>query len=261
MSSFLQEYGSYFRTPVPFLIWGILTLITGLTGPYGSYDALPFHSRLVFWGVVLGLAILLGSAIRVFVHAVIGLRDFQRGAFVVALLVSLLLTPPLYFLAQGMIGQKLPHTPQIAEVAFLTFSTSLGVGAFRHSLGIVPLAQDPLAELPPLSVEEAAIPLPRIVQRLDPALQGPLLSMAVRDHYVDVVTENGQASLLMRFSDAMAEAEGIEGAQVHRSHWVAWSAVRQVEKAAGKVFLVLSNDSRIPVSRNHRAKLEERGLL
>lgn len=96
---------------------------------------------------------------------------------------------------------------------------------------------------------------------MEPELRGALVSMTVRDHYVDVVTSAGLSSLLLRFSDAMDETEGVPGAQVHRSHWVAWSAVTGTEREPGKLFLLLSDGSRIPVSRAHRAKLEERGLV
>ena len=103
-------------------------------------------------------------------------------------------------------------------------------------------------------------PEPRLVQRLDPGLRGPILSISVRDHYVDVMTGHGTASLLMRFGDAIAEA-GVAGAQVHRSHWVAWDAIDTVEREGAKLFLRLKPGMRVPVSKNHRDKLELRGLI
>lgn len=75
------------------------------------------------------------------------------------------------------------------------------------------------------------------------------------------MTSAGPSSLLMRFSDAIEETLGVPGAQVHRSHWVAWDAVTGVEREPGKLFLILTDGSRIPVSRAHRDKLEERGLI
>ena len=68
------------------------------------------------------------------------------------------------------------------------------------------------------------------------------------------------ASLLLRFSDAIAEVEE-EGAQVHRSHWVAWAAVEAVERDGIKLFLRLKSGARVPVSKNNREKLEARGLI
>lgn len=89
-------------------------------------------------------------------------------------------------------------------------------------------------------------------------MQGALWAISVRDHYVDVRTSTGQASLLMRLSDAMAEAEPVEGIQVHRSHWVAWAAVAAAEREGARLFLRLQDGARIPVSRAHRPRVEAR---
>jgi len=56
----------------------------------------------------------------------------------------------------------------------------------------------------------------------------------------------------MRFGDALNEVEGIEGARVHRSHWVARSAVRRLLREDGKMTLDLTNGTRVPVSRSYR---------
>ena len=133
------------------------------------------------------------------------------------------------------------------------------MGAIRHQVtaGLLTSLGPYHGPIEPL--EQAA--LPRIVRRLDAALQGRLVAMTVRDHYVDVYTVKGRGSVLLRFADAMAEAEGEAGGQIHRSHWVAWWAVTGVDKAEGKVWVTLAQDMRLPVSKSHRAKLEERGLL
>lgn len=102
---------------------------------------------------------------------------------------------------------------------------------------------------------------PRLMSRIDCPPEAALMSISVRDHYVDVRTAAGQASVLMRLSDAIAETEGVDGAQVHRSHWVAWSAVRDVDRRGSNLVLRMVDGAEIPVSRNYREKLEERGLI
>ena len=91
--------------------------------------------------------------------------------------------------------------------------------------------------------------------------RGVLLAICVRDHDVDIQTTKRTACLLMRFGDAIAEAAPVEGAQVHRSCWVAWPAVEAVKRDGMKLFLRLSYGGRVPVSKNHRAKLEDRRLI
>ena len=77
-------------------------------------------------------------------------------------------------------------------------------------------------------------------------------------HVIVALCELGKTSLLMRFSDAMDEVEDHLGAQVHRSHWVAWGAVTTVCREGGKLVLQLQSGQQIPVSRNHRAKVDAR---
>jgi DNA-binding LytR/AlgR family response regulator len=63
---------------------------------------------------------------------------------------------------------------------------------------------------------------------------------------------------LMRFSDALAELDGLAGLQVHRSHWVAGCAVVEMKKQNGRCVVVLQNGTEVPVSRAYQkaAKLK-----
>ena len=45
--------------------------------------------------------------------------------------------------------------------------------------------------------------------------------------------------MLLRFSDALKELHGLEGAQVHRSWWVAKDAVETTRRENGILFFVL----------------------
>jgi DNA-binding LytR/AlgR family response regulator len=82
--------------------------------------------------------------------------------------------------------------------------------------------------------------------------------LSVRDHYVVVQTDRGQSTLLMRFADALGELDGIEGMRVHRSHWVAKTAVAGLERSGGKVHVRLQDGRLVPVSRSYRDEVETR---
>ena len=103
---------------------------------------------------------------------------------------------------------------------------------------------------------EAATPATRgaspFLARLSPELGTNLMHLRMRDHYVEAHTDAGCELVLMRFGDALKEVEDIEGARVHRSHWVAASAVRRLLREGGKTTLELDNGTRVPVSRSHR---------
>ena len=118
------------------------------------------------------------------------------------------------------------------------------------------------------SESEAARPRPPggapaapFLERLPERLGGNLLHLRMQDHYVEAHTDAGSDLVLLRFRDALREVEGIDGAQVHRSHWVARGAVDGVERRNGRIALRLVNGTVVPVSRSFAPALRERGWL
>ena len=76
-----------------------------------------------------------------------------------------------------------------------------------------------------------------------------------------VTTDAGRFSLLMRFADAMAELDGVDGVQVHRSYWVARKAVEGAVRRNGRHYVTLIDGSEVPVSRSYRRNAESAGLI
>lgn len=89
--------------------------------------------------------------------------------------------------------------------------------------------------------------------------QARLISLSAEDHYLRVRTEAGEALILMRLSDAVMACAGLDGAQVHRSWWVARSAVTDARKGDGRGTLILDDGSEVPVSRSYYPALREAG--
>lgn len=67
--------------------------------------------------------------------------------------------------------------------------------------------------------------------------------------------------VLLRLSDAIREVGNTDGLQVHRSHWVAKSAVTKAERTGDRALLSMSHGPDIPVSRSNLPKLRDAGLL
>ena len=63
----------------------------------------------------------------------------------------------------------------------------------------------------------------------------------------------------MRLADAIAELDGIEGAQTHRSWWVAKAAVAGAERMEGRAVLTLKDGAEVPVSRGFAEGLRAAG--
>jgi len=100
----------------------------------------------------------------------------------------------------------------------------------------------------------------RFLERLPAKLRGAVLyAVEAEDHYLRLHTSKGDDLILMRLSDAVVELEGLEGAQTHRSWWVAREAVETIARDGGKVSLVLKGGARAPVSRPNVRALREAG--
>jgi len=67
-------------------------------------------------------------------------------------------------------------------------------------------------------------------------------------------TQLGSELVLIRMRDAVAEIDGVDGAQVHRSWWVTRDGVADVAREGRNVRLQLSNGLQAPVS---RARVQE----
>jgi len=100
----------------------------------------------------------------------------------------------------------------------------------------------------------------RFLDRLPPKLRGATIrAVQAEDHYLRIHTDRGSDLILMRLSDAVDELEGLEGAQTHRSWWVAKAAVRGVRRGDGRAILTLDGDLSAPVSRRHARALRDAG--
>jgi len=195
----------------------------------------------------------------VLVYSRFGVSGLWRGGGITSALVAALLVWPVHVvMAHGMTAYPL-LPPMPGELAVFIFCLTLGFCAFRHAIeqgGLTGVAGF-VGPLP----DPAPPAMPRLVARLPPELRGPVLRVSGRDHYVDVVTETGTGSLLLRFSDALAELDGAAGIRVHRSHWVATHAVTRGARDGARVVLHLVQGDPVPVSRTYLADVEERGWL
>jgi len=100
---------------------------------------------------------------------------------------------------------------------------------------------------------------PKFLDRLPLKLRGAeVWAVEAEDHYLRLHTSKGQDLILMRLSDAVAELEGIEGAQVHRSWWVARDAIADAVRGDGRATLTLKDGSEVPVSRTYARILREK---
>jgi DNA-binding LytR/AlgR family response regulator len=113
---------------------------------------------------------------------------------------------------------------------------------------------------PETHASPAGAPAPRFLDRLPPRLRGAeIRAVEAQDHYLRLHTSKGEDLILLRLSDAVAELEGIEGAQTHRSWWVAKNAVEDARRNDGRAILSLRGGIEAPVSRAYAKALRDAG--
>lgn len=111
------------------------------------------------------------------------------------------------------------------------------------------------------TAETADPKAPALLARLPFEKRGAILHLAAQDHYTQVTTAKGQELVLIRFADAVTEAEPTKGIQTHRSHWVAIGAVKSVTRQGDGALVSLTNGDTAPVSRSQMSTIKDAGFL
>lgn len=264
-------------------LWMVFALVTGLfsvTGPFGSYERLPFVSRLgywltmntVTWATALICISLVKAALIVRVPHQIT-RLFIGGAlsalpvgFAITVINTAVIKSPLNLdQIAGNVVVALPIAIGFCLLSWLSLSS--GEQAPK-ALETSPLNTEPVtaaASAPNRSATDAIIDdlpgRPALLDRLPVDKRGPLIRIEVQDHYVLVVTSRGSELLLLRLGDAIAETGADTGQQIHRSHWVADAGVRAVIREGGKnprLTVHTTDGQSLPVSRSQVAEVRAR---
>ncbi len=220
------------------------------TGAFGT-GAAPVLHRTVYWVMQMLLGTLIALSARPLIQKT-GL--FHRWMWAEAAVVILVITT---------VG-----APTIWLITSLTFRERLIGGDIEYFIAPVAILSTAMTVLnyalqrePPTThaAPTAAAP-PRFLDRLPGQLRGAeVLAVEAEDHYLRVHTDQGQTLILMRLADAVAELEGIEGAQTHRSWWVARTAVIGAQRGEGRATLTLAGGLNAPVSRTYARALRDAG--
>lgn len=243
MSSTLREWRTdLLRRPVLVGMIGA-GVILGISGPFDTLRQLTLVPRLLYW---------------VFVVC----ATFSLRTLVIILIAKL--TPRL-----GPLRRMIFTVPSVGLVVtvFLTAINAAVFAVWPDTIGdVIELFVIVMAIAAVIEVAsgllQSATPkdMPDILARLPLDKRGTLVAMTATDHYVDVVTTRGHALVLIRLSDAIKEA-GIDGLQVHRSHWVARDQVTASRRENGRAILTMSHGAEIPVSRSYMPAVKAAGLL
>ena len=266
-----ERFSAAFLSPAPYVSWIALSLSLAISGPFGTYAACSFVQRLWCFSVLTGLCLLYGIGARAALQSVFTTLTFWRASLIVIGASLFILPVPLIYLMARLTTLRPTALPSQIETAAIVLVFGLATAAIRWTMAresVVPASAAQASFMgaarpaDAVAATDDAQPVPpRLFSRLSAADAGQLIRLSARNHYVDVVTDKGTSSLLIRMSDAIAELDGVDGLRVHRSHWVAARAVRGHERKGDKRLLILADGARIPVSRNLQRDVAARGFL
>ncbi len=109
--------------------------------------------------------------------------------------------------------------------------------------------------------ESAAQSVPDFLQRSSNLRADDVLALEAEEHYVRIYSRDGTELIHCRFGEAAKEMPAELGLQVHRSWWVADSAVRSARRGSRRWQLDLVTDVAVPVSDSYVSAVRERGWL
>jgi len=248
----LREMRSLFSDKRLWMAFGAIVALFVFTGPFGTIDQLGFAERLGFWLTVhfVTWTIALTSVALVSVW-----NDGNSRISIWQTVIGCCLATPFIGFAVSAIRTLFLSEPITAASVFWQMVQALPVAII---IGIVAFFFFQ-TEQSPLSDREGGDPDARLMLRLPPEKRGELLYMSMQDHYVEIVTAKGRELVLLRLADAIIEAGSTNGIQVHRSHWVAFSAISSIKRDGGKAAVVMTDGTELPVSRTYAKTLREAG--
>ena len=221
-------------------IYSVAVIFLTILGPFGTYEALGFTERFIFWVVIffgvgffmhIAMTLALGSKYlgklssipRIAIGSALGALP---GAAIVIFVNAV-------FRPGGILAEKFPVIwAQVTMVGIL-------IGTVEYIDWRGPQSQKPA----PVRT--------KFHKRLPPELGNDIISLSMQDHYAEVSTTQDRHLVLIRLQDAIAELEGLAGLRIHRSHWVALGHLKAIERQGKKLFALLSDGRKLPVSASY----------
>ncbi len=243
----LREVQDLLRRPAFWIGLAAAIAILVVTGPSGTLARFTAPERLAYWGSIAFVTFVTGLFATNFLARLIRPRIGAR----------------LPAIALGVVLAAIPITAEVWLMDFVfsgsPMRTPAGIGSLYGICVVIAVSVSAIYDVSSPKSGEDASPSTRqspdevpFLKRLPAHLGKELIALQAQDHYLEVTTARGKDLILMRLSDAEEELANYPGMRVHRSWWVARSAVAGIETAGDRMSVRLSNDVIVPVSRGKR---------
>ena len=210
----------------PMAIAIVAAVFMATAGAFGT-GAAPLAARFGYWLTGMPLASLLGSALFIPAYRQGWMEDRPLVfALILALVMAVPLTVLIWFLSAMFFPQFASSDPRYLPGYF---PPVLLVSVIMTAINYLVAERAARGQDHATHAAPAGTAPPKFLERIPLKLRGgELYAVEAQDHYLRLHTSRGSDLILMRLADAVAELEGIEGAQVHRSWWVAKASARRI---------------------------------
>jgi hypothetical protein len=180
------------------------------------------------------------------------IRGVAAGLLMAAPMMLVVWTANGLLLKQPLFGQDL--APVAWRTGLICIAASILAAALTARLKPAAPASTPPTIAPATG--------PAFANRLPLRLRGAeLWAVEAEDHYLRLHTSKGQDLILLRMADALAELQAMDGAQVHRSWWVAREGVADARRVDRRAVIVLKDGREVPVSRSFTGRVRGLGWI
>ena len=240
--------GRWRAATVGFVVSTVVGLALGIIGPFGSYLSGTLPVRTAYWVVCLWAGWLAFGVSLPILARWAEARRISAWIWTPPAVAVLTLLPVV--LSRTLAMRLWPVTGQVGWLEWYGQGLVISALATAGMMWATPPRQAggrPAAE--------SADPRDRLPSKLGRTV----LCLQMEDHYVRVHTPQGSALVLMSLSQAMAGLKDVDGAQTHRSWWVARAGVVGVVEDGRNMRLRLSGGLEAPVSRARVGALRDEG--
>jgi len=250
-----------------FILYGAIGVFLGIIAPFNSGSIGPIWVRIIYWmAMIYGGGLISMGTTRLWRRAL----DKNPGQFFTPAVGGLILSTSIPITAM-VVAMSFPFASGLGGIDILvlyfyvvTITVAVTIGTMTVDQSFALKSALAAAEEQARSIhaahenQEGDIPPAAFASRLKFDLrQADILSLSADDHYLDVFTSEGREQIRCTVADAASELAPIDGRVIHRSHWVARSAIEELVRSDGRAFVRLADARELPVSRTRLRQLQE----
>lgn len=229
-----------------------MALILAQIAPYNSGSIANFGLRALYWGSIILISLLAWNTIEKFL-----VPRLKWNFFFIGSLCNLLMTFPLFIYIILMNIFIFDNHSTWLELFYFWLQLAITCQSIYLLIYVI------VAQVIKSGVDEDDDCPPENTPHFLKNIAGDLLYIKSEDHYLRIQTTTENKLILYKISDAIHQLEtsNIEGMSVHRSHWVAKSAIKAHTKDGRKNLLTLTNNDQLPISATYLKNLKSEGYI